>query len=87
MDYLQVQLSVQARVRDKLASVGVDPDELEGLSDVFEDLPQPFDGLETKYKHFKEKMNMVVSVKAALLLMQASQLAPWHARTNVTGSG
>ena len=52
-------------VRDKFASVGVDPDDVEGLSEVFSNLPQPFEGLETCYKqekYYREKMGLVVSI-------------------------
>ena len=56
---------LEARLRGKLASIGVDPDDVEGLTEVFSDLPHPFEGLETCYKqenYFREKMKLVVSI-------------------------
>ena len=55
---------VHAGVRAKLATVGVDPDEIEGLNDVFENLADPFDGLETCYKqekYFLDNLGLIVS--------------------------
>ncbi len=56
---------LQARVRDRLASNGVDPDDVKGLSEVSADLPHPFYGLETTYKrdkYYRDKMGLVVGI-------------------------
>ena len=53
------------RVRGKLISVGIDPGNIEGFSELFSDLPRPFSELETVYKqnkYYKENMGLVVSI-------------------------
>jgi len=54
---------LHARVRDKLASIGIDPDYIEELSEVFSDIPHPFNKLETEHeqnKYYREHMGLVV---------------------------
>ena len=38
---------VQAGVRAKLAELGLDPDAVEGLDDIFKNVTDPFEGIET----------------------------------------
>lgn len=55
---------LNARVRERLASAGVDADSVEGLQDVFQDYHSPFEGLETRHlqeKYFRENLGLVVS--------------------------
>ena len=62
--FAQAVSRVHAGVRAKLATVGVDSDEIEGLNDVFENLADPFDGLETCYKqekYFLDNLGLIVS--------------------------
>lgn len=53
---------LHARVRDKLASIGIDPDNIDELSEVFS-VPHPFNELETEHKknkYYREHMGLVV---------------------------
>lgn len=55
---------LQAGVRAKLAESGVDPSMVDGLESVFEDVTNPFKGLETCYlqeKYFRDTLGLVVS--------------------------
>ena len=54
----------KAGVRAKLAEQGVSPADISGLDEVFDDIAQPFCGLETAFKqekYFKECLGLVVS--------------------------
>lgn len=54
----------RAGVRAKLAEQGIDPMDVAGLDDVFEEILHPFDGLETackQEKYFKDCLGLVVS--------------------------
>ena len=53
----------KAGVRTKLAEQGVSLADISGLDEVFDDIAQPFSGLETAFKHnyFKECLGLVVS--------------------------
>ena len=54
---------LQSRIRAKLATAGIDIDEIEGLNEVFRDVPNPFEGLETCYKQekfYRETLGLVV---------------------------
>ena len=54
----------KAGVRAKLAEQGVSPADISGLDEVFDDIAQPFSGLETAFKqekYFKECLGLVVS--------------------------
>ena len=54
---------LNARVRERLASVGVNADSIEGLHDVFHDHPSPFEGLETRHlqeKYYRDSLGLVV---------------------------
>ena len=56
---------LSARVRERLASSGVDEEKIEGLQEVFQDIPSPFEGLETRHlqeKYFRESLGLVVSM-------------------------
>ena len=56
---------LNARVSEKLASSGIDVDSIEGLQEVFQDFPSPFQGLETRYfqeKYFRESLGLLVSI-------------------------
>ena len=60
----QVVSRVSASVRATLATAGIDPDEIAGLSNVFEDFTDPFNGLETCYKqekYFCDHLGLAVS--------------------------
>ena len=53
-----------ARARETLAFSGVNIESVNGLQEVFEDVPHPFEGIETRYKqekYFTEKLGLVVS--------------------------
>ena len=55
---------LHARVREKLASAGIELNSVEGLQEVFQNVPSPFEGLETRYKQEKfyhETLQLVVS--------------------------
>lgn len=55
---------LQARVKAKLATAGIDVDGIEGLQEVFQDVPNPFDGLQTRHmqeKYYHESLGLVVS--------------------------
>ena len=55
---------VQAGVRAKLAESGLDPTSINGLTEVFSDVIDPFDGIETCYlqeKFFRQKLGLIVS--------------------------
>ena len=54
---------LNARVRERLACVGVNADSIEGLHDVFHDHPSPFEGLETRHlqeKYYRDSLGLVV---------------------------
>lgn len=58
-------LHLHACVRAKLAALGVDENIIEGLREVFTDVPSPFQGLETRHlqeKFYREHLALVVSV-------------------------
>ena len=60
---------LNARVRERLASSSIDADSVEGLQDVFQDLPSPFEGLETRHlqeKYFRESLGLVVRLTLIL---------------------
>ncbi len=44
---------LQAGIRAKLAAAGIEIDDIEGLNEVFQDVPNPFEGLETHHKQEK----------------------------------
>lgn len=55
---------VHAGVRARLAESGVDPDSIRGLDSAFENVVDPFDGIETCYlqeKYFRETLGLIVS--------------------------
>ena len=57
----------RAGVRAKLAEQGIDPVNVAGLDEVFEEILHPFDGLETAYKqekYFRDSLGLVVSAIA-----------------------
>lgn len=63
--FCQTIFRVQAGVSAKLADSGVDPSTIHGLDGVFEDVTNPFEGLETTYlqeKYFRNTLGLVVSV-------------------------
>lgn len=56
---------VQAGVRAKLAELGLDPDAIEGLDDIFKNVTDPFEGIETCHlqeKYFRETLGLIVSL-------------------------
>lgn len=58
-------IRVKAGVRAKLASSGIDPNDITGLDDVFLDMVKPFAGLETGFKqeyYFKDVLGLLVSL-------------------------
>lgn len=55
---------LRADVTAKLAAAGVDVNSILGLDDLFEQVPQPFEELETRHKqekYFRETLGLVVS--------------------------
>ena len=63
--FAQAVSRVHAGVRAKLATAGI---EIEGLNDIFEDLADPFDGLETCYRqeeYFLDNLGLIVSVTSS----------------------
>ena len=56
---------MHAGVQAKLATAGI---EIEGLNDIFEDLADPFDGLDTCYRqeeYFLDNLGLIVSVTSS----------------------
>ena len=56
---------VQAGVCAKLAEVGMDPDSIESLNDLFMSITDPFEGIETCHlqeKYFRETFGLIVSL-------------------------
>ena len=51
--FFQSVQPLQARVCEKLASAGIEPNSVEGLQKVFENIPIPFEGIETRFKQEK----------------------------------
>jgi len=52
-----------ARVRSKMAAAGISITDIDGLQIVFDKIPQPFDGLQTRYmqeKYFRESLGLVI---------------------------
>ena len=59
-----VQL-MNSRIREVLSSSGIDLNSINGLNEVFVDVPNPFMGLETRYlqeKYYLEELGLVVSL-------------------------
>ena len=57
-------IRTKAGVRAKLASSGIDPNDVSGLDDVFSDMVKPFAGLETEFKqesYFRDVLGLLVS--------------------------
>lgn len=55
---------LRADVTAKLAAAGVDVSNILGLDDLFEQVPQPFEDLETRHKqekYFRENLGLIVS--------------------------
>ena len=55
---------MNSRIREVLSSGGIDLNSIDGLNEVFEDVPNPFVGLETRYlqeKYYLEELGLVVS--------------------------
>ena len=55
---------VQAHVMSKLAEAGIEPEAITGLDDVFDNVSDPFMGLETSHfqeKYYREKLGLIVS--------------------------
>ena len=53
---------LRANVTVKLAGAGIDVNSIEGLDDTFNDVPQPFEELETWYKqekYFLDRIGLV----------------------------
>jgi len=62
--FVQSVSRARAGVQAKLATAGIEPDEIEGLDDVFENLVYPFDGLETCHKqekYYVDSLGLIVS--------------------------
>jgi hypothetical protein len=63
MLFAQVLQRVKAGVRAKLAQVGLDAETI-GLEDVYKNIVDPFDGINTCHlqeKYFREKLDLIVS--------------------------
>ena len=62
---------VKTRVTDKLTADGHDDIDIEGLETVFEEVVDPFAGLDTLYKqekYFREKLGLIVSNRNCLTI-------------------
>ena len=62
--FSQTIVRVQAGVRAKLAEAGIEPHAIDGLGGVFDDVTDPFQGLETCHlqeKYFRDELGLVVS--------------------------
>lgn len=60
---------IQAGVMAKLAESGINLDSINGLDDVFTEVTDPFDGIETCYrqeKYYREDLGLIVSCTCAL---------------------
>ena len=56
---------LSASVREKLSSNGIDVDDIDGLDQVFEDVPHPFEGLKTRFlqeKYYRQSLGLVVGI-------------------------
>ena len=63
---------LRAGVTAKLADAGVDVSGVEGLDHLFDDVPQPFEELETRHKqekYFRDKLGLVISVAFPTLVI------------------
>ena len=63
-------LRIQAGVRASLAAVRIDSNTLLGLNEVIDNIPKPFDGLETPFKqekYYRESLFLVVSLSSLSL--------------------
>ena len=63
--FSQTIVRVQAGVEAKLAESGIDASSIHGLDTVFEDVTNPFEGLETNHlqeKYFPDAFGLVVSL-------------------------
>ena len=61
---------MKAGVKHKLSTSGIDPNEISGLDELFENVSDPFSGLETVYlqdKFVSEELGCVVSVNISAL--------------------
>ena len=74
-------IRTKAGVRAKLASSGIDPDNISGLDDVFSDIVHPFVGLETGFKqesYFKNVLGLLVSTYSIINIMITHQHSPLY---------
>ena len=58
---------LNARVRERLSSTGIDVEAIDGLDQVFEDVPHPFEGLKTRFlqeKYYRDSLGLVVGTDA-----------------------
>ena len=63
--FYQVSDRLQAGIRAKLAEADIDFEAIHGLDDVFNDLPNPFCGIETSYlqeNYYRQSLGLVVSM-------------------------
>ena len=64
---------LSARVREKLSSSGIDVEDIDGLDDMFEDIPDPFKGLKTRFlqeKYYRESLGLVVGILFTLKVIR-----------------
>ncbi len=57
--------TLTATVRSKLATAGIDYQEIEGLPETFVNITSPFEGLETRFKqekYYRDFLGLVVSI-------------------------
>ena len=74
----------KAGIRAKLAQQGIDPTNVQGLEDVFQQILNPFDGLETGHKqekYFKESLGLVVGTHELMYIHILSPHAHIHTHT------
>ena len=68
----QTLTRLQAGVRARLASLGLDPEVITGLDDVFSEISDPFKELHSYYlqqKYYHEELGLVVSLHIVKLHM------------------
>ena len=54
-----------AGVRAKMAAAGIDYRDIDGLQEIFQEVPHPFEGLQTRHlqeKYYREFLGLVVSL-------------------------
>ena len=64
---------VQASVKAKLAELGVDLSQMDGLDEAFQHVIDPFEGIETCHlqeRYFRDKLGLIVSIVTLLYIIR-----------------